>query len=449
MPNREIIEAVNESVRVAQTNHSDWSNQQTITIATDTTIPSPPVITVTASAGSVTIAIDPPTTNTDGSAIVDILEYKIYYYGSAGIDITNSATYIDPPYTMSATAKMHPCSAQTYIVATCIDKWGNESVASNEANAVPSGIDPSLDGLWAHRLGSTASWTEGTPATGVTWADVILYWKDTSYVITGGSTTNKYIWWDYSASTTTFQTTDTLPTLELEDALIAYNDSGTLHLSVYRPMFFADYMRAGVLQSTNYAAAVGSELDLDAGTLTLGGSDGNGVVLSSDGSAAFGSDLTWDTDELIMLGTLKTSSAVDVSRLTMFGTKAGAAEKHKLIAFDTGNKGRVVFSTSSLEVFESDGSTTLSVFPSTPATIAFIGNDELIVNNTLIVGRNTDPSTTDILHVTGTGLFTSTVVVGDHDEDDTPSVVNVLFYTTTPPTASTTPRGTIAYQVPA
>jgi hypothetical protein len=49
MPERTIWNAINEeSIRVAQTGYTDWSTQQTVTGATDPTVPSAPTITAPA-----------------------------------------------------------------------------------------------------------------------------------------------------------------------------------------------------------------------------------------------------------------------------------------------------------------------------------------------------------------------------------------------------------------
>jgi len=445
MPNRELTHLINESVRVEQTGYSDWSTQQSLTIATDPTIPSPPTISVVAATESLDITITAPTTNTDGTPIIDIKEYNIYYDATNNIDVTDSGTY-SGVYTIAATKKTHPTSVLLYFKVTCVDKWGNESAGSNEDSATPNAsiTSPEDDGLWMHRIGVDSVWTENTPASGITWSGVVLYWKGTAYTITNGSTTNKYLWWDYSLSTTTFQETDTLPVLTYEDVLVAFNDSGTLRLVIYSPMVIADYIRAGILQSTNWAADVGSQIDLDLGKIVLGGSNEAGFVALSTGAVSMGSDFTWDTLEAIMLGTLKTANSGE--RIALYGASAGDA--HKLIAYDVAGK-RIVFNESEIRIYKSDTTTTLSVFPSTPATTAFIGNDNVIVNNTLIIGRDTDPATADILHVTGDVLIVGELVVDDHNEGTTPSTVNVIFYTAgNLPAANTVPRGTIAYQVP-
>jgi len=330
------------------------------------------------------------------------------------------------------------------------DHW---SALSNEKSAAANGgTEPEYDGLWAHRLGTDATWTEDSPDTNsIAWANVILYWKDNKYTITDGNTDKKYLWWDYDVSTTTFQSSDTKPTLTYQDVLVATNDAGKLYLTMYSPMVIADFIRAGLLESSNYAAAVGSQFDLDGGTLILGGSNELGFVANGAGDLSLGGTyFQWTTADLtlIMQGTYKTSgTGVGVY---IFGA-SDITNPNTLIVYDADAKSRFLLDSSELRIYEiiAGTATSMTLFPSVHATAAVIGNAEVIVNHTLIVGRTTDPATADILHVTGDSLFTGELVVGDHNEGDTPSVANVLFYTTTPPTASTTPRGTLAFKVPA
>ena len=73
----------------------------------------------------------------------------------------------------------------------------------------------------------TATWTDNFPTAGkVAWSSTTVDYNGTTYSITNGNTTDKYIWWDFSVSTTTFQTSATLPTLTDGDVLIAENNSG-------------------------------------------------------------------------------------------------------------------------------------------------------------------------------------------------------------------------------
>jgi len=438
-----------------KTHHSGWTRATFGEVPEKVLVPSAPVIDSMAapdqSAGIIELIVALPTTDTGSNALAQSEIVKVRMHHSTSSGVTTNDSYVDfPP---GVTMSWNPGDVVTHYVAVRVqDTHDHWSALSNEESAAANGgTEPEYDGLWAHRLGTDATWTEDSPDTNsIAWSGVILYWKANKYTIADGNTDKKYLWWDYDVSTTTFQSSDTKPTLTYQDVLVATNDAGKLYLTMYSPMVIADFIRAGIIQSSNWAASAGSQIDLDAGKIVLGGSGETGFRALSTGAVYMGSDLTWDTSELVMLGTLKTSAAVDIARLTLFGASAGASDRHKLIAYDSSNDPRVVFDTSALEIFETGGSTTLTVFPSTPATSAYIGNTLVFVDNDLIVGRSTDPSTSDALHVTGTGLFTSTVVVGDHGESTTPSVVNVLFYTAgNLPTASTTPRGTFAVQVPA
>ena len=491
------------------THHSGFTQATFGEVPEKVLVPSAPVIVSMAapdqSSGIIKLSVTLPTTDTDSNALAqsEIVKIRMHHSTSSGVAITDS--YVDfPP---GVTIQWTPGDLVTHYAAVRVqDTHDHWSALSNEKSAAAntSTTPPENDGLWAHRLGKDATWTEDSPDTNsVAWADVILYWKDSAYTITDGNTDKKYVWWDYDVSTTTFQTSDTKPTLTYQDVLVATTDAGKLYLTMYSPMVLADFIRAGVLESTNWTTTTGSYFDLDNGTVKLGGSsdpsfsvDTDGLLTSKAGliagftidgteglyagtgatrvqmkpgvgiwmgattwaSAAatfrvsmagavnFGTDLTWDLTELIMLGTMKTANANE--RIALYGSSAGASLAHKLFAYDAVGK-RIVLDEAEIRIYAADATATLSVFPSTEATSAVIGNAEVIVNHTLIVGRTTDPATSDILHVTGTGLFTDEVVVGDHNEGDTPSVVNVLFYTTTPPTASTTPRGTLAFKVPA
>ena len=139
LKDRRDIHLYNEATRLEHSQFSAWSTQQSLTVATDPTIPSPPTLAAAAADQAIDLTITAPTTNTDSTTITDILEYNIYYDPTDAIDVTNNATYAGV-YTISATRKTHPTSAQHYFKATCVDKWGNESAGSNEVNATPTTI---------------------------------------------------------------------------------------------------------------------------------------------------------------------------------------------------------------------------------------------------------------------------------------------------------------------
>jgi len=275
-------------VQGVRTGNSPWSPIAIAQVPVKEPAPSAPTIeSVTApeaSAGVLEIKVSLPETNVDGTALAraELVRLRLHHSTSPGVD--ESDPYVDfPP---SETLLWAPNDTITHYVRVRVqDSHGLWSELSNEASGQAKASLPQEDsGLWAHRLGVESIFTNDSPDPGyVSWSNVVLYWRDNKYEIADGSTNKKYIWWDYSTSTTTFQTSDTRPELELEDVIIGYNDNGTWRLMCYQPTVMADYVRAGVLQSSNWGATTGSQLDLDNGTLKLGGSDAPKFQVDADG----------------------------------------------------------------------------------------------------------------------------------------------------------------------
>jgi len=275
-------------VQGVRTGNSPWSPIAIAQVPVKEPAPSAPVIeSVTApeaSAGVLEIKVSLPETNADGTALAraELVRLRLHHSTSPGV--AESDPYVDfPP---SETLLWAPNDTATHYVRVRVqDSHGLWSELSNEASGQAHASTPQEDsGLWAHRLGVESVFTNDSPEPGyVSWSNVVLYWKDNKYEIEDGSTNKKYIWWDYSTSTTTFQTSDTRPELDLEDVIVGYNDNGTWRLMCYQPTVMADYVRAGVLQSSNWGATTGSQLDLDNGTLKLGGSDSPKFQVDADG----------------------------------------------------------------------------------------------------------------------------------------------------------------------
>jgi len=277
-------------VQGVRTGNSPWSPIAIAQVPVKEPAPSAPTIeSVTApeaSAGVLEIKVSLPETNADGTALARAELVRLRLHHSTGPGVDESDPYVDfPP---SETLLWAPNDTVTHYVRVRVqDSHGLWSELSNEAsgqaNAAPAPPQEE-SGLWAHRLGVESVFTNDSPDPGyVSWSNVVLYWKDNKYEIADGNTNKKYIWWDYSVSTTTFQTSDTRPELDLEDVIIGYNDNGTWRLMCYQPTVMADYVRAGVLQSSNWGATMGSQLDLDNGTLKLGGSDSPKFQVDADG----------------------------------------------------------------------------------------------------------------------------------------------------------------------
>jgi len=276
-------------VQGVRTGNSPWSPIAIAQVPVKEPAPSAPTIESVnapeASAGVLEIKVSLPETNADGTALAraELVRLRLHHSTTPGVD--ESDPYVDfPP---SETLLWAPNDTVTHYVRVRVqDSHGLWSELSNEASgqAKAATVPQEDSGLWAHRLGVESIFTNDSPDPGyVSWSNVVLYWKDNKYEIADGSTNKKYIWWDYSTSTTTFQTSDTRPELDLEDVIIGYNDNGTWRLMCYQPTVMADYVRAGVLQSSNWGATTGSQLDLDNGTLKLGGSSSPKFQVDADG----------------------------------------------------------------------------------------------------------------------------------------------------------------------
>jgi len=247
-------------------------------------IPNPPVIRsvslVENALGTIKLAIELPSTNTDGSPLVigELVRLRVKY-GPASDDLRYQNDF--PPGSEISFAP--GMSGIVYLAAQVQDSHGNWSALSSvvQSPSIPS-IEESL-AFWAHRLNADAVFTNNSPFAGyVSWSNVKLSFRDETWEIQNGNTNQRYIWWDYSLSKTTFQTSDDPPSLDLEDVLVAVNINGTCYLYMYRPMVAADFLRAGTLQSANWSTTAGSQFSLNDGTFKLGGS--SSPKLSWDGS---------------------------------------------------------------------------------------------------------------------------------------------------------------------
>lgn len=78
-----------------------------------------------------------------------------------------------------------------------------------------------------------AAWSDNSPSAGyIAWAGAKVTYNGSTYTIADGNTNKKYVWWDFSLSKTTFQVSNTQPTLTDDDLLVAYNNSG-IHILVW------------------------------------------------------------------------------------------------------------------------------------------------------------------------------------------------------------------------
>jgi len=147
LPHRELVELIDEAAtRLEPTEYGPWLGQQTVTVASDPTVPSAPTIAASAADQAIDLALTIPSTNTDGSAYLDHKEFEVYYSTSSGIDVNDPSTYVNS-FTLSATKHTFPATTTYYFRAITRDKYGNTSAPSSEVSATPtsSGYEPDVD----------------------------------------------------------------------------------------------------------------------------------------------------------------------------------------------------------------------------------------------------------------------------------------------------------------
>lgn len=144
-----------------------------------------------------------------------------------------------------------------------------------------------------HHFEKKGTWSNNSPAAGrVAWAGVSLIYKGVVYAITDSNTplaTDKYIWWDYSLSTTTFQVSATRPTLTADDCLIAINTAGVAYPQILETLIHGNVIQTGTVIADTLVATLVLSTVIVAGTTT-----GSRVELSSAGLVCVGQyiDLT-------------------------------------------------------------------------------------------------------------------------------------------------------------
>lgn len=222
------------------------------------------------SVGTLQIELELPSANTDGSplALAELVRLRLHYQTSSGVSETSPHNDFAPANTLLWAPGTRE---RVYIRVRVQDSHGAWSGLSNEVHCPAPITHVEAAQFWAHRLNPEAIFTHNSPSPGrVSWSNVKMRFRDKEYPIQNGNTDRKFIWWDFDFPNV-FQATDTVPTLALEDVVVAYNDGGFCHVMTYKPTLFADYIRAGELRSRNWGPNTGSHFDLDAGTFRLGG----------------------------------------------------------------------------------------------------------------------------------------------------------------------------------
>jgi len=131
-------------------------------------------------------------------------------------------------------------------------------------------------------LVSGAVWSDDTPGAGdVQWANAEVTYNGITYAITDGNTSDTYIWWDFSFSTTTFQTANAKPALTDDDFIVCYNNSGTHELVWNQTLIVGGTIRTGSVDTDELAA-----LSVIASKINVVGLDAAGRIVVGDATDA-------------------------------------------------------------------------------------------------------------------------------------------------------------------
>ena len=344
---RELVELIDEAAtRLEPTEYGPWLGQQTVTVAGDPTVPNAPTLTASPADQAIDLVITPPSTNTNGSQYLDHKEFEVFYSTSPGIDVNDPSTYVDS-FTLSATKHTFPATTTYYFRAVARDKYGNISAPSSEVSATPisSGYESSVDDYTSNianvYVGTGIIGIEFQPpkSTWVRWAGWKLYydvddgtgWTDTWTLIYTGSGPgflhkglNESYAYKYKLTVLGEDGTETTGTVSDNDGA-GYTPNASDNSAILDSTIFAERMIAtkemisrtfigGVLQSTNWSATAGTQIDLDNGTFKLGGSDSpklswDGTTLKVSGAIQAGSNLGGDNVVIVDSSGLDVGSA--------------------------------------------------------------------------------------------------------------------------------------------
>lgn len=170
--------------------------------------------------------------------------------------------------------------------ATTLADWrhGSDLTMIDGGDIYTHSIQANRLSILRHIL-SGAVWANNDPVAGsVSWTDAEVTYNGHTYSITDGNTDKKYIWWDFSLSVTTFQTSDTQPTLADQDCIVVYNDSGTHILIWNATLIDGRNVRTGTIEADKLAVTILSAITANIGTVTAG------LIKSTDEKTLF--DLT-------------------------------------------------------------------------------------------------------------------------------------------------------------
>ena len=224
-------------VRVCATDQSGNTSDYTtldanslIRTAKDTTPPATPT-NVTIGSALKSVFLDWTNPSDKDLAYINIYRNTTNNFSTSTL-ITNvyGASYTDTTTSQGTTY---------YYWLKAVDFSGNESVNPSTAVSITPGLVQATDinnfavdatKLYANVIVLTGdSWSDNSPAGGsVAWSAHTLVYGGASYSISSGNTSNKYIYW---TGGTTYQTSNTNPTLTDNQFMIATNTNGSHDLA--------------------------------------------------------------------------------------------------------------------------------------------------------------------------------------------------------------------------
>jgi len=319
---REGLHVMNEEgVRLAPSPFTSWLDQQSLQVAVDPTVPSAPGLAAASANGAIDLTLTVPSTNTDGSACVDFKEFEVFYSTSSGIDVDDPLTYSG---SFKTTSTRHTYSTNTtlYFRAVAWDKYGNRSAASSEVSATPDTsaqpvvVDDYTSNIANIYVGAGMIGIELQPpkSTWARWAGYKLYYDyDDGTGFTGTWTLiytgpgpaflhkglNESYAYKYKCTVLGEDGTETPGTIS-DNGGVGYTPNAADNSALVSSVLFAEKIIAskemisrtfigGILQSTNWGTAAGTQFDLDAETIRIGGSSSpkfswDGTTLSLEGN---------------------------------------------------------------------------------------------------------------------------------------------------------------------
>lgn len=157
-----------------------------------------------------------------------------------------------------------------WLGSSTVFSWTTAGVVTLNGSAIADGSIASQATNFGNIpiIGPGITITNNSPVAGsVAWNTFGLTHKGISYMVSAGSTANKFIWWNKATSTTVLQTGATPPAPAADQFLVILNLSGAGYLSLFQNIVYSDYISTTTLaaiQANIGAAHIDGVLDVAA-----------------------------------------------------------------------------------------------------------------------------------------------------------------------------------------